>query len=349
MRTKHYFPNVVFEVWSNFFVKFVRSIDEIQRKKCIFSMFSSTSGRTTNSLFDNMTLKLFEWNHRELVKSPLNYMGGKFKLLPQIIPYFPKDINTFVDLFAGGCNVGINVISRKVICNDIINYLIDIFKLFKNNTKEESISYINSRIYEYGLTPKNEDGFKLLRNEYNTSHRPLDLFVLIAHSFNYQIRFNSKHIYNTPFGKENSTYNDVMKMNLDQFIDRLHEIDITFTSNDFRDVDLSGLNTDDFVYCDPPYLITTGSYNDGKRGFKGWGDNDEYDLLNLLDNLNERNLRFALSNVLCHKGKTNDILIEWVNVRGYNTYHLKKNYSASSYQTINRNKNASDEVLITNY
>ncbi len=37
----------------------------------------------------------------EYIKSPLNYTGGKYKLLPQIIPIFPSDINTFVDLFGG--------------------------------------------------------------------------------------------------------------------------------------------------------------------------------------------------------------------------------------------------------
>lgn len=38
----------------------------------------------------------------EFIKSPLNYTGGKFKLLPQLLDVFPKDIETFVDLFAGG-------------------------------------------------------------------------------------------------------------------------------------------------------------------------------------------------------------------------------------------------------
>ena len=47
------------------------------------------------------------------VKSCLNYTGGKYKLLPQIIPLFPEDINMFVDLFCGGCNVGINVNAKK--------------------------------------------------------------------------------------------------------------------------------------------------------------------------------------------------------------------------------------------
>ena len=36
------------------------------------------------------------------IKSPLNYVGGKYKLLNEIIPLFPENINTFVDLFGGG-------------------------------------------------------------------------------------------------------------------------------------------------------------------------------------------------------------------------------------------------------
>jgi len=29
----------------------------------------------------------------ELIKSPLNYTGGKFKLLPQLVPLFPEEID----------------------------------------------------------------------------------------------------------------------------------------------------------------------------------------------------------------------------------------------------------------
>ncbi len=36
------------------------------------------------------------------IQSPLNYTGGKYKLLNQLIPLFPKNINTFIDLFGGG-------------------------------------------------------------------------------------------------------------------------------------------------------------------------------------------------------------------------------------------------------
>ena len=52
------------------------------------------------------------------VASPMNYIGGKFKLLPQILPLFPKKINKFVDLFCGGCNVAINTKANKIKANE---------------------------------------------------------------------------------------------------------------------------------------------------------------------------------------------------------------------------------------
>ena len=52
------------------------------------------------------------------IKNPLNYTGGKYKLLPQIIPLLPEKVDTFVDLFGGGFNVGINVAADHFVYND---------------------------------------------------------------------------------------------------------------------------------------------------------------------------------------------------------------------------------------
>ena len=55
----------------------------------------------------------------KIICSPMNYIGGKYKLLPQILPLFPNNINTFVDLFCGGCNIGINVNAEGKLCGDV--------------------------------------------------------------------------------------------------------------------------------------------------------------------------------------------------------------------------------------
>ncbi len=94
-------------------------------------------------------------------------------------------------------------------------------------------------------------------------------FVLMSYSFNSQYRFNNKKEYNSSFGKNRSYYSENTEKKFIKFLERLNDIDIVFDNKDFRDIDYSDLNSDDFVYFDPPYLITTGNYNDGKRGFKG--------------------------------------------------------------------------------
>ena len=283
------------------------------------------------------------------VCSPMNYIGGKYKLLSQLLPLFPKKIKTFIDLFCGGCNVGINVQSEKIIFNDNLSYLIDLYKEFQSLNKETIITHVENRIKEFNLSLTNEEGYKNLRCLYNTHRNPIDLFVLVAYSFNHQIRFNSSHEFNNPFGRERSSFNDRMKNNLSSFINTIHNKNVEFFSYNFDKFIFSNLSENDFVYCDPPYLITKGTYNDGKRGFTGWSHIEEKKLLDLLVKLNNNKIKFGLSNVLIHKGKQNHILIQWINSNNFYVTHLDKNYSNSNYHTKDRDKNSTDEVLITNY
>ncbi len=277
-------------------------------------------------------------------KSPLNYIGGKHKLLPQILPHFPTNINVFVDLFSGGANVGINVAANRIICNDINTKVVEMFELFKEMSIDEILRRIDKNIHYYCLSKTNEEGFIRFRKKYNESPDPIDLYTLACYSFNYQFRFNNKHEYNNPFGRNRSHFSNRMRENLIAFVNKLKDKNIEFCNRDFAEIDLSGLGPQDFVYCDPPYLITTGSYNDGNRGFKDWKMEEEQQLYELLDSLNERHIRFALSNVLEHKGQINDSLLEWS--KKYNVIHLNHNYVNSSYNT---RRGESDEVLIANY
>lgn len=277
-------------------------------------------------------------------KSPMNYIGGKYKLLPQLTNLFPKNINTFVDIFAGGLNVAINVHARKTICNDINNYVIEIYKVFQSMKIDELLSKIDETIKNNNLDMYNKEAYLKFRAYYNTVRNPLDLFVLVCYSFNYQFRFNNQHEYNNPFGKDRSSYNKTVKANLVHF----HRLikDIEFQSVNFKQFEYSVLKKGDFIYADPPYLITCGSYNDGKRGFEGWGEQEELALYEVLDELNKRGVLFALSNVVEHKGKYNDLLINWSNK--YNVHYLIGDYNNSNYQSTSKN-NVTKEVLITNY
>lgn len=280
------------------------------------------------------------------IKSPLNYTGGKYKILHSIFEIFPQRIGTFVDLFAGGFNVGINIEADKIICNDQINYLIELYEYFKETPTEEIIYQISSRISEYDLNLQNVEGYNKLRERYNEHKNIIDFFVLTCFSFNHQIRFNNSRKFNTPFGKERSCYNNSIENNLIAFCETLKSKNIFFYNKDFTEVNLSELGEEDLVYCDPPYLISTGSYNDGKRGFKDWTEVEEQQLLELLDRLDKQGTRFALSNVLYHKGLENNLLINWS--KKYYVHYIDKTYANCSYQFKDRNTKTV-EVLITNF
>ena len=310
----------------------------------------------------------YDYQQKELIQSPLNYTGGKYKLLPQILPHFPKDIDYFVDLFCGGGNVGINVPCNRVLFNDnnsIIRYM---FGTFKNMDKEETFRLIDSIIKEYGLSDSdkfgyeyygcnsadglskyNTNGYLRLRDDFNKMQNKdygyyITLYVLIVYSFNNQIRFNRRGEFNLPAGKRD--FNRKMREKLSAFIDRLKSGDYTFESNDFREISDESWDDKTFVYVDPPYLITCATYNEQD----GWNEELEKELLNYLDKLNDRGIRFALSNVLQSKGKENKLLLDWVNrnIGRYRVIYLDYTYANSNYHTKDRTSKT-DEVLIVNY
>lgn len=305
---------------------------------------------------------------KELIPSALNYTGGKYKLLPQILPHFPKDADTVVDLFCGGCNVGINVECNKVIFNDNNPHLMSMLEVFRRRTKEEvfqflfetikkyNLSLVSENGYDYyqcnssnGLGKYNREGFLQLRNDFNNREKKDDeyylmLYLLIVYSFNNQLRFNRKGKYNLPVGKRD--FNIRMQTKLEMFIDRIKSRDYTFVSRDFREITLEEFTEKSFFYADPPYLITCATYNEQS----GWTEQDERELLRYLDKLTERGIRFALSNVLESKGKSNDILKVWLeeNRERYRVIHLDYDYSNSNYHTKQRDTEA-QEVLVVNY
>ena len=301
------------------------------------------------------------------IQSPLNYTGGKYKLLPQLVDLFPDEIRTFVDVFCGGGNVGANVSAEHIVLNDIDLNVSLLLQLFYNNSYNDLLQEILRIIDNYhlsmvcrdgyafygtdsscGLGEYNKQNFIKLRNDFNKQqldyNHYITLYVLIVYSFNNQIRFNNGGEFNLPVGKRD--FNVKMQTKLQKFMERLHIQQPTFTHMDFRDISIAEFSKEDFFYLDPPYFITCATYNENG----GWTEKDEKELYLFLDKLQDQSIRFALSNVLSSKGKTNHILQDWLqrNKQRYKCHYLNYSYSNSNYQTIDKHL-GSEEVLITNY
>ena len=137
----------------------------------------------------------------KLIKSPMNYIGGKYKLLPQILPLFPNKISMFYDVFGGGASVSLNVNSEFVYYNDIVPYVSNMFNDLKGKSTEECLKEIKRVIKKYSLSKTNKEGFLKLREDYNNGDRNwVNFYMLICHSFNYQFRFNNSQEYNSSCG-----------------------------------------------------------------------------------------------------------------------------------------------------
>ena len=351
------------------------SDDDIMRilsKKGKVKVFSedykafSTGKSDIQSNQERLFLCICNNERKEVIPSALNYTGGKYKLLSQILPLFPKDVDQVVDLFCGGCNVGINVDCNKVLFNDSNEYLMGLLDTFRRLTKEEIFDWIYVSIDKYGLSlvskngydfyncesskglgEYNKAGYNKLRDDFNKKASKdneyyLMLYLLIVYSFNNQLRFNRKGEFNLPVGKRD--FNSKMQGKLEAFIDRVKSGDYRFTTDDFRNVSMEGYTDKSFFYADPPYLITCATYNEQA----GWTENDEKDLLNYLEELDKKGIRFALSNVLESKGKKNVILSEWINQnKRFKAIPLNYDYTNSNYHT--KKDGITKEVLVVNY
>lgn len=297
--------------------------------------------------------------------SPLNYIGGKARILDQLLPVFPEHINTFVDLFCGGCNVGINTKANNYVYNDSNRELIGLLKMFLrlntstilkrmdeivehygfSKTKDHNFAYYGGNPMK-GVSRYNKDPFLRLRQDYNNSPRNnqhyVMLYALVVFGFNNQMRFNDKGEYNLPVGKRD--FNEVIRRKLEVFVDKLKAQQPVIQNKDFRRFDINQLDNQSLVYLDPPYLISTATYNEGG----GWTEKDELDLLDFMDNLNARGIRFALSNMLEHKGRKNQLLIDWIGQRDLQVVDIIMDYSNSNYQVEGKNS-GTVEVLVKNY
>ncbi|MBO3323092.1 DNA adenine methylase [Clostridium perfringens] len=302
------------------------------------------------------------------IKSCLNYTGGKYKLLSQIMPLIPNECRTFIDMFCGGCNVGINIKAEHIIFNDKLEVLIGLYETLLELDEDYIFSKIEEIIKKYnlsdtynkgyaiydcdssqGLSRVNKEAYQQLRLDYNMSkpivkeqiiEKNLMLYTLSVYGFNNQIRFNKEGNYNIPVGKRD--FNQKVREKLKVFIRAIKEKNISFINLDFKELDLEWLNENDFVYADPPYRITTASYNENN----GWGLQDDLDLFEYLDKLDKKGIRFAMSNVIEHNGSKNNELIEWS--KKYKIHYLNFNYNNSNYQSKAK-KRVTKEVLITNY
>ena len=299
---------------------------------------------------------------KNIKRSPLFYVGDKYRLMEQLLDLFPEEIDNFYEPFVGGGTVFLNIKANKYFLNDVDKHLVNIHRFLISSAKtpekffeevEQIIKkYRLSHSYKKDIVPEalkkkfkktyyakfNKEGYEKLKNCVNKNkiNAPLVLYILLIYGFNRMLRFNGSGKFNLPVGNVDFNKNVVTALN--NYFDVVRSKKIRFTTKDFRtSYKKKEFTKNDFIYFDPPYLITASEYN------KLWNTEEESDLFYLIDELNEKGVRIALSNVTHYNGSKNNLLIKWM--KKYTAHNIQSNY-------ISFNNNAQKkikEVLITNY
>ncbi len=273
------------------------------------------------------------------------YTGNKYRLLPDLKALFPKNISCFIDLFGGTGIVGINSNAEKIIINDKDTFLYGILNGAKSTSPQDAWNLIEGIKQKYALNDKNEEGYYNCREKYNAIpyRERCEKYwywglVLVWCSFNRStVQFNQQNEYNAPFGYKKVNF-DLAKRKYFAFAKRVSDIDIELCNADYNMVEIP---PDAFVYLDPPYLITTASYN------KAWDEEKEKELYLYLEKLDATGIKWALSNVLKNNGDIHPTLSTWVKDKKYHIHYLKADYTHANFRR--KNKGGTVEVLITNY
>lgn len=300
--------------------------------------------------------------NKQILRSPLFYVGDKYKLMEEIRTYFPANIGKFVEPFVGGGSVFMNTVAEQYFLNDIDSYIICLHKyLCKAANRQSSFfSHLEGLIKKYGLSYSykediiptelkrqykktyfakyNKSAYEQMRTDFNESSKDdmSILYLLLIYGFNRMLRFNKSGDFNLPVG--NVDFNANVVSALKDYFQEVKGKKPKWYNMDYKAfLKRVQLSDNDFVYLDPPYLITFSEYN------KLWNEQDEQELLQLLDQLHERNIRFAISNVTHYKDRQNDLFIDWA--KKYQTHSIKSNYISYHDNSIKQ----FNEVLVTNY
>ena len=296
-------------------------------------------------------------------RSPFFYVGDKYKLIPQLIELMPSNINHYIEPFLGGGSSLINISAKHYLANDIDKHVIELHKFLSGyyNKSKELIKMLLKIINKYNLScsfngvvvPENlkkkyvktyysvynKANYNKMKEHYNLNKDNFaELYLLLIYGFNHMIRFNKNGDFNLPVGNvdfNQNVYNAIV--NYLNFINNHKSIKF-FTMDYIKFLNKVKFQKDDYVFLDPPYHISLSEYN------KLWNEDKEVELYDVLDDLDNKGIRFGLTNLITHKGKKNLILQR--RMGKYNVFYISSNYISFNDNSI---KKDSQEVFVTNY
>jgi DNA adenine methylase len=301
----------------------------------------------------------------DYAKPVLKWAGGKTQILETIGKMLPKEmkenkIHRYIEPFIGGGAVFFYIADRypsvELIISDINPELILLYKTIKKDV-EALITILDelSKNYLQNGEDDREKFFYKIRGEFNQmladtnfskyqpswSTRASQIIFLNRTCFNGLFRVNARGYFNVPFGRyKNPSICDAE--NLRSVAGLLQRT--TILNNDFEKVE-SYVNSETFVYFDPPYrpISSTASFNSYAKD--SFDDREQLRLSRFYRALDEKGAKLMLSNSDPKNINLEDNFFD----DAYRDYRIERIEAARLINSKSEKRGPIRELLIMNY
>jgi len=274
----------------------------------------------------------------KLVAPFLKWVGGKRQLIPEIKKLLPKGLanRPYYEPFIGGGALFFDLQPKQAVINDYNGELINVYRVIRDNPDEliERLKrHENTAAYFYALRALDrEPDFSALTDVQRASR----IIYLNKTCYNGLYRVNNEGQFNAPFGKYRNP-NIVNEPVVRAVSKYLQSNKIQILNEDYETV-LRDMPANAFVYLDPPYHPISESSNFTGYVQGGWSEEDQIRLRNICNRLNERGIKFLLSNSCA-------AFIKEI----YTGYDIHTVRAVRAVNSVSTGRGPIDEFLIRNY
>lgn len=273
----------------------------------------------------------------KLIMPVVKWVGGKRQIISDIISYIPTNFVTFYEPFLGGGAVFFKLQPDRAVVNDRNKELMNMYKVIRDNVEDlitQLQKHKNEKEHFYRVRELDRDKKTyLLLSDVEKAAR---VIYLNKTCYNGLFRVNRAGEFNTPYGGyKNPRIFDVSILRaVSQFLNKPR---IILLNEDFETA-LEKISKDSFVYFDPPYdpVSDTASFTGYDKG--GFNREEQIRLKKVCDKLNERGIKFLLSN------SATDFIKEL-----YKDYKIKMVKARRAINSVGKKRGEVEELLVMNY